>query len=51
MKEGWSQTDYSVPARKAERDERIERGAGQYVGMGRVMALVQRDAPHKDTGI
>ena len=29
-------TDYSVPGREAERDERIERRAGQYVGKGRV---------------
>lgn len=34
MKEGWSKTEYSVPASKAERDERIERRAGQYVGNG-----------------
>lgn len=50
MKEGWSQIDYCVPASKAEREKRIERGAGQYVGMGRVMAVLRRDAPHKDTG-
>ena len=49
--EGWSE---SVPASRAERDERIERGAGQYVGMvmGRVVVVVVRgDAPHRDTGI
>lgn len=33
LKEGWSKTDYSVPVSKAVGDERIERGAGQYVGM------------------
>lgn len=49
MKEGWSQTDYSVPARKAERDERGE--LDNMWGWGGVMAVVQRDAPHKDTGI
>lgn len=48
----------SVPASGAERDERIERGAGQYegmaMGMGRVVVVVvvvRGDAPHRDTGI
>lgn len=40
-----------MPTSKADRDERIERQAGQYVGMGSVVLVVQGDAPHKDTGI
>lgn len=46
-----------MPASGAERDGRIERGAGQYegmaMGMGRVVVVVvvRGDAPHRDTGI
>lgn len=47
MTERWSKTDYSVPASEAERDERIERQAGQYAGKGRVVLVVWRGGmPH-----
>ncbi len=42
-----------MPASEAEQVDRRERGAGQYVGMRRevAVALLRGDAPHKDTGI